>query len=265
MGKIYYNKGKPLGRTGHAVEKRRVRLEINGVVCGLITQESDEYMGALAEEVGELMREIQASSPYITREAAALTVALSFCDDARKNGGKAAQLQERVDELEVEAEIMQEEQAQKEQQAAEQQAQPDPALLERLQKLETENTALSEAAQQASAWKETAERLEDENAALRESAGKDTPSPELEQLNRQLQDAMAHSRSLESELQAEREQAETLQKKLERQQLEQQKPEPQKLERVEKAPAAAPAVKHRENPLRSTGMDDAHMVSFFAK
>ena len=190
------------------MEKRRVRLEINGVVCGLITQESDEYMGALADEVGRLMQEIQASSPYITREAAALTVALSFCDDARKNDAKAKELQERVDELEVEAEIMQEEQAQKEQEAR-----PDPAMLESLQQLETENTALSEAAQQAGAWKEQAQRLEDENAALRE-------------------------------------QAEALGKVL---------------ESGEKAPAAAPARKYSENPLRSTDMDDAHMVSFFAK
>ncbi len=30
--------------------------------------------------------EIQIASPYITREAAALTAALSYCDDARKNG-----------------------------------------------------------------------------------------------------------------------------------------------------------------------------------
>lgn len=184
------------------MEKRRVRLEINGVVCGLITQESDEYMNALADEVGRLMQEIQASSPYITREAAALTVALSFCDDARKNGAKATELQERVDELEVEAEIMQEEQA-----AKEQSAQSDPALLEKLQKLEQENTALSEAAQQAGAWKEQAQRLEDENAALREHAGKSESS----------------------------------------------------------APAPASTQKYTENPLRKTDMDDAHMVSFFAK
>ena len=40
------------------MEKRRVRLEINGVVCGLITQESDAYMRSLAEEVGDVMQEI---------------------------------------------------------------------------------------------------------------------------------------------------------------------------------------------------------------
>lgn len=223
------------------MEKRRVRLEINGVVCGLITQESDEYMGALANEVGCLMQEIQASSPYITREAAALTVALSFCDDAHKNGTKAVELQERVDELEVEAEIMQEEQA-----AKEQSVQPDPALLEKLQKLETENTALSEAAQQAGAWREQAERLEDENAALREHAGTGESAEQVEDLQSRLDDALGQNRALQADLQAERERAKALETKAEN-------------------PAAAPVRKYSENPLRSTDMDDAHMVSFFAK
>lgn len=66
------------------MEKRRVRLEINGVVIGLITEESDEYVQQLARQVGEQMRAIQAASPYITREAAALTAALGYLDDAKK-------------------------------------------------------------------------------------------------------------------------------------------------------------------------------------
>ena len=41
------------------------------MVCWLITQESDEYMQSLAKEVGELLEEMQITSPYITREAAA--------------------------------------------------------------------------------------------------------------------------------------------------------------------------------------------------
>ena len=63
--------------------------------------ESDEYMQSLAKEVGELLEEMQITSPYITREAAALAAALGYCDDARKNGQRASRLQERVDELEV--------------------------------------------------------------------------------------------------------------------------------------------------------------------
>ena len=51
---LHYNGekyGSRTGKEGQDVEKRRVRLEINGVVCGVITQESDAYMETLAEEV----------------------------------------------------------------------------------------------------------------------------------------------------------------------------------------------------------------------
>lgn len=154
------------------MEKRRIRLEINGVVCGLITQESEEYMQSLADEVGKMMRGILDASPFITREAAALTAALSYCDDAKKNGKKAFDLQERVDELEVEAEIWQEDKAEMLKAGAEGNAQADAALLERLQKLEQENTALAETAGRVKDLEERAARLEDENTALREAAAR---------------------------------------------------------------------------------------------
>ena len=72
------------------MERRRVRLNINGVVCGLITGESEAYMQALADEVGDMMRQIMSASPFVTREAAALTTALSICDDCHKNAELAA-------------------------------------------------------------------------------------------------------------------------------------------------------------------------------
>ena len=151
-----------LERMGWKMEKRRVRLEINGVVCGLITQESDEYMRSLAEEVGEMITEIQIASPYITREAAAITAALSYCDDARKNGQKSRQLQERVDELEVEAEVWQEERDDMVQNG------PNPQTRARIETLERENTALQEAAQDREELRARLTALEDENAALRQ-------------------------------------------------------------------------------------------------
>lgn len=45
------------------MDKRRVRLNINGVVCGLITGESEEYMQTLADEVGDLMKQVMDASP----------------------------------------------------------------------------------------------------------------------------------------------------------------------------------------------------------
>lgn len=150
------------------MEKRRIRLEINGIVCGLITQESGEYMQSLADEVGSLMRGLVEASPYITREAAALTAALSCCDDAKKNGRKAASLQERVDELEVEAELWKEEKEELLKSVVD--SQKDARLQERVARLEAENTSLAEAAERAKVLEEKTAALEDENVALRESA-----------------------------------------------------------------------------------------------
>ncbi len=179
------------------MEKRRIRLEINGVVCGLITEESGEYMESLAGEVGEMMRGILDASPFITREAAALTAALSYCDDAKKNGKKAFDLQERVDELEVEAEIWQEDREKLLKSGGEK---ADAALLERLQKLEQENTALAETAGRIKTLEEKADRLEDENAALREAA-KNSPGQEnSEALARRVSQLEAENLALRGEM-----------------------------------------------------------------
>lgn len=179
------------------MEKRRIRLEINGVVCGLITQESEEYMQSIADEVGELMREILEASPYITREAAALTAALSYCDDAKKNGKRAFDLQERVDELEVEAEIWQED---KDEMLKEASAKADAALTEKLQKLETENTALTEAAEKLRETEEKFARLSDENTALREAAMQaDTGREENESLLQRIAQLEAENLALRGE------------------------------------------------------------------
>lgn len=166
------------------MEKRRIRLEINGVVCGLITQESETYMRSLADEVGELMTEIMVASPYITREAAALTAALSYCDDSKKNGKKAFELQERVDELEVEAEIWQEDKDEMLKKAA---ADAGAELSERLKLLEQENTRLAVENENLHEKEETCLRLADENNALQEAVDK-------------LNDELKEAENLESEL-----------------------------------------------------------------
>lgn len=85
------------------MEKRRVRLEINGVVVGLITEESDAYMQELAQEIGDTMIQVQAASPLITREAAALMIALNYCDESKKGDDRLLQMRRRVNEAERKA------------------------------------------------------------------------------------------------------------------------------------------------------------------
>ena len=108
---------------------------------------------------------MQITSPYITREAAALAAALGYCDDARKNGQRASRLQERVDELEVEAEVWQEE---KEELLKNPPVKPDPEMAKRLAFFEEENTRLTAQVQELQQLREKAAALGDENQALRE-------------------------------------------------------------------------------------------------
>lgn len=82
------------------MEKRRVRIEIGGIVCGIITEESDEYMTEVSDAVSSMMKNIQSASQYITREAAALTVALSFCDEMKRSDDRLLQMKRRVHEME---------------------------------------------------------------------------------------------------------------------------------------------------------------------
>lgn len=300
------------------MERRRMRLEINGVLCGVITQESDEYMNGLAKEVGELMQQIQTASPYITREAAALTVALGYCDDAKKNGRKVAELSERAEELEVEVEIWQEETERAKLSAG---GENDAALLEKLKQLEQENTALTEAAGAANELRRREKELTDENESLRQALAEQPtaevsqPDPELlakveqlkeenERLMESSSDWMEQLRRREKELTDENE---SLRQALaEQPTAEVSQPDPELLAKVEQLQkenealaescewleelrcrekeladeneslkkalsaqpgdrAVAPQKRYRENPLRSFGVDDTNMNSFFAK
>lgn len=233
------------------MDKRRVRLNINGVVCGLITGESEEYMQALADEVGHLMKQIMDASPFITREAAALTAALSICDDCHKNADLAKRLHERTEELEVEAELWQEEKVellksavdtQKDAQLAEKAAR----LAEKASRLESENTRLEEHLQRLQGVEERAQSLEDENNALRQhakaAAGPTERELRLEAENRELTGKLA---ALEERLV---------------QSMKEPAPAP------EPAPAKPPVKRRRRNPMRQQpDMEQEGMVSFFQK
>lgn len=146
------------------MEKRRIRLDIDGVVCRLITQEDDRYMEDLAKEIGEQLEETRIVSPYITREAAALTAALNYCDEAKKKGRLNALLKDRVEELEVEQELWLEEKAELKKKA---EAKPDLALQQRAQQLEQENARLAQATQEAERLSRENSRLSEENESMR--------------------------------------------------------------------------------------------------
>ncbi len=135
-----------------------------------------------------MLEEIQIASPYITREAAALTVALNYCDDARKNGQKRKQLQERVDELEVEAEVWHAERADMVQNG------PNPETRARMENLERRNNALQEIAGQVDELRRRVVSLEKENRALEEQSLKASQLEPLRQELEQLREENQHLR-----------------------------------------------------------------------
>lgn len=253
------------------MEKRRVRLNINGVVCGLITGESAEYMQALADEVGALMKQIMDSSPLITREAAALTAALSICDDCHKNADRAAALQERMDKLEVEAEIWQEEKV--ELLKASLDTQKDAQLAEKAARLESENARLEESVRRLRDVARQAQSLEDENAALREAAKNPGPSAKETALAAEIQDltsqlnlatrnagaALEESRRLQAEVDSLSQAVKRSEDALRAAQSSAPTPDPIR-------PLGAAPKRSRNNPLRrQESLDQQGMVSFFEK
>ncbi|RKJ40261.1 hypothetical protein D7X94_08985 [Acutalibacter sp. 1XD8-33] len=260
------------------MEKRRVRLTINGVVCGLITGESEAYMQSLADEVGDLMRQIMTASPFITREAAALTAALSLCDDAHKNGDRAAALAEKNEELEVEAELWKEEKVELLKSAVD--TQKDAQLAEKAARLESENALLEEAVARLKGIEQRSQALEDENAALREAAQAPSPSPKVAALteeNRQLQDklvrlaqagqtAQTENQRLQQELallnDSLRQAREALRQSQEAQAAQAASSKPP--QPGPGAPRAESGKRRRKNPLRyEENLEQEGMVSFF--
>ena len=232
------------------MERRRVRLNINGVVCGLITGESEAYMQALADEVGDMMRQIMSASPFVTREAAALTTALSICDDCHKNAELAARLKERKEELEVEAELWQEEKVELLKSAVD--TQKDAQLAEKAARLESENTRLEEHIQRLKEVVIQARAIEDENAALREAV-KSAEEPSENELRLE-----AENRELTAKLAA-------LEERLAQAQTVQAPTESASEDQPAQKPKSKPR-RRRSNPIRYfPELEQEGLVSFFEK
>lgn len=237
-------------------------------------------MQTLADEVGGLMAEIMAASPLITREAAALTAALSICDDCHKNADRAAALAERVEELEVAGEIWQEEKVDLLRSNLD--TQKDVNLSEKAARLESENTRLEsdnarmkEALETLSGVEREVRALRDENKSLRQAASAPTPQEQsLRQENAQLRESLEKlsdaakqngdayklaERRLQ-ENQALQAQIDRLTKALEASQASQ--------EPADARPAAPRRSRSRKNPLRQDSgeiMEQEGFQSFFAK
>lgn len=249
----------------------------------MITGESEKYMQSLALEVGDMMKQIMAASPLITREAAALTVALSCCDDAHKFSERAGALKERMEELEVAAELWQEEKVELLKSAVD--TQKDAQMAEKLARLESENSILEESLQRMKALEARAAGLEEENNALRQAAGDAAANEqaqlaaENDELRRRLQEANESARKREEALQATQQaltENQALRQKLDdlresarqtERELEEARETAARQPQPEPEQGAKPRPKrNRRNPLRyQAEMEQEGLVSFFEK
>lgn len=81
------------------MEKRRVRLMVNGMPVSLLTDESDEYMQELVRQVEA---DIQgAQTPYGPTERPLLMAALNLCDRAVRAEKESGELKKRLEENEA--------------------------------------------------------------------------------------------------------------------------------------------------------------------
>lgn len=74
--------------------KNRVRLDISGVSCTLLTEEDEAYVKDMAKEVEELLNSMtNAGSSFAV---AAVITALSFLDEKKKNEKTCRETEERL-------------------------------------------------------------------------------------------------------------------------------------------------------------------------
>lgn len=66
--------------------ENRIKLNICGVSCTLITEESEEYMLSLGKEAESLISALMRSSGSLS--VAAVTAALSYLDELKKSGAQ---------------------------------------------------------------------------------------------------------------------------------------------------------------------------------
>ena len=81
------------------MEKRRVRLMVNGMPVSLLTDESDEYMQELVRQVEADIH--GAETPYGPTERPLLMAALNLCDRAIRAEKEGGELKKQLEEKEA--------------------------------------------------------------------------------------------------------------------------------------------------------------------
>ena len=84
------------------MEKVHVKVNICGVECGIVSDESQNYVYSVADEINETIKKIKFSNPGISRALVDILAMMGFCDKNRKLLKEKAELQNLCKELEAE-------------------------------------------------------------------------------------------------------------------------------------------------------------------
>lgn len=78
------------------LSKNRIKLNICGCECVISSEDSENYIRSVGEEVQKRIGDIMAKNDRLSVTMAAVTAALSYCDDARKAAGSAENLRSQI-------------------------------------------------------------------------------------------------------------------------------------------------------------------------
>ncbi len=66
------------------MDKVHVRVNICGVECGILSDESENYVYSIADEISETVRKIKFSSPGLSRSVVDVLAMMDLCDKNKK-------------------------------------------------------------------------------------------------------------------------------------------------------------------------------------
>ena len=84
------------------MDKVHVRVNVCGVECGILSDESENYVYSIADEISGFIRKIKFSNPGLSRSVVDILAMMDFCDKNRKLLKQKTEIENLCKELEEE-------------------------------------------------------------------------------------------------------------------------------------------------------------------
>ena len=78
------------------MSKNKVKLSICGISCSLVSEDTEEYVLSLGQEVEDFMESLVRQNPRVSLTLAAIITALNFCDSSHKATASADNLRSQI-------------------------------------------------------------------------------------------------------------------------------------------------------------------------